>query len=217
MSREPDSDGDSLALEFGGLSIRISRTPDRRGTSEAASESSFTVVSSAAQVPQLGALASPARGTVDQAAAAWSEEWCQSLLEATTPEALEALDLSPVRHLLGRLRARTGTSGWTAAARLARALRAGLIARFKLDHEEGAFQASPDIPQANRCYLVLRAAPRKAAGWTEDYTTFLAAVRGPYTTFHPDVVSHGFPSRAEGEAYCLGAGRTWPAPLQRLG
>ena len=205
---DPECEG--LAVEFGGLSIRISKAPDRRASTGSAAAGSFTVVSSA---PSLSALASPDRGTEGRAGEAWSEEWCDALLRASTPEDFEAIDLGPVNHLLGRLRARTGTSGWTPAARLGRALRAGLAARYKLDHEEGAYSASP-YPSIH--YIVLRGAPRKSAGWTEDYSTFLAAVRGPFTAFHPDAVCHGFPSRAEGEAYCLGAGRVRPAPLQRL-
>lgn len=211
-----DPETDSLALDFGGLSIRTSKTSDRRRESAPASQSSFQVISpSSSSAPRLGALPSPERGTGDQVVEAWSEEWSQALLEATTPEALESLDLSPVNHLLGRLRARTGTSGWTPAARLGRALRAGLVPRYKLDHEEGAFQPSPDTPHSNRCYVVLRSARRQASG-TEDHSTFLAAVRGPYTSIHPDAVCHAFPSRAEGEAFCLGAGRIWPAPLRPL-
>ena len=104
---------------------------------------------------------------------AWSEEWCVALLGAIVPENFEA-------HLVGRPRARAGASGWTPAARVSR-VRAGLVARFKLDHEEGAYSPSPDIPQSNRRYIVLRGAPRKSAGWTEDNSTFLAAVPGKCT------------------------------------
>ena len=67
MSGDPDPDCDSLALDFGGLTIRISRTPDHRGSADSASQSSFTVISPSTPVPRLGALASPGGGTADQA------------------------------------------------------------------------------------------------------------------------------------------------------
>lgn len=221
---------DSLSLEFQGLTIRISKTPDRRNPGSCtASGAGFTVVT---EEPPSSSLASPARGTRPAEAAGyatqpaagvarreradpWSWEWESLLIAAHSPSDFECLDLSPIDHLVSRLRATSG--GWSPRARLGRALRAGLIARARLEGRPGeGYLTGPDIPLENRFYIVLRGAPGKEFGWTDHYLTFLTAVRGEHSRFHREAVCHAFSSRTEAEAYCLGAGASWPAPLQRV-
>lgn len=84
--------------------------------------------------------------------------------------------------------------------------------RLVTNLREGAnllFIVRPDIPLPNRVYIILRAPPGGVPGWTENYAIYLAAVRGPHSRFHPSVISHGFSSQAEAEAYCTGAQRAW--------
>lgn len=223
MSEQPNTD--ELALEFSGLTIRISKTPDRRvARTENDSEASFTVIS---EVPHLGALAGPSSGPCSAGSAgyssprsgvveatppaqAWSLEWERDLLAAATPADFEQLDLAPVTHLVRNLR------GWTPLARLGRALRAGVLAKRKLHHQPGAYQLGPDVPLDNRIYVVLQAPEGRSIGWTDHYQTFRASVEGKFSRFHADAVCHSFASRTEAEAYCIGAGRPWPDLLPRL-
>lgn len=146
-------------------------------------------------------------------AAPWSWEWETNLLAAKTPQDFEALDLSPVRALQGRLRACAG--GWTRLARLGRALTAGLVARARIERSSGVYTSGPDIPLDNRFYIVVQGHSGRPAGWTDHYLTFLDEVRGEHTRFHRDVVCQAFASRTEAEAYCIGAGTGWPAPFPR--
>jgi hypothetical protein len=71
-------------------------------------------------------------------------------------------------------------SGWTALARLGRALRAGLSARNKLDGV-GSYERSPDLGLTNRIC----------------HSAHCQAVRSPgLHQLHPRSVSHAFPSQA---------------------
>ena len=229
------TDVDSLSLQLGDLTIHISRSPDRRGSQQPETEgvapSSAASVSVVSESPSQGALARPSRGTSalpvgaqqgyrqrgfardDCSGEAWSWEWEAALLAARTPADFEQLDLSPIRALVSRLRACAG--GWTPTARLGRALRAGLIARSKIEDRPGIYDLGPDIPLENRFYIIARGHSGRPAGWTDHYSTFLEEVRGLHSRFHRDVVCHSFASRTEAEAYCIGAGIPWPGPLQR--
>ena len=226
---------DSVTVRLGELSISITRSPRRR-SSEASgsavvapeSESSFTVIT---ESPSLqGALDRPVEGTstadpstlrvlVDPGdpfisdAEPWTWEWESALLAARTPIEFERICLVPVQGLAGRLRSAGG--GWSPLARLGRALRAGLIARGRLEHRTASHPAGADLPLDNRIYVIIRPRPDREPGWTDHYQTYLEEVRGATTRFHGDVISHAFPSRSEAEAYCVGAGVAWPALLQR--
>lgn len=134
------------------------------------------------------------------------------MIAADTPAALESLDFSVVQYLESRLRATSG--GWTPLARLARALRLGVLAGLQLRGQPVPRVTRPDIPLANRVYVVLRAAPGSSPGWTDKYELYLSAVRGASSRFHPSVISHAFSSQAEAEAFCIGAETGWPPLLQ---
>lgn len=136
----------------------------------------------------------------------------QSLLEATSARALAGFHLDFLARFANKLR---GTDrDWTPRARVARAYRAGLIARLRLEGEV-LEHTSPTTPYRVGYYLVLRS-PRHPSGcWTTDYNKYLSAV-APSTahqTFADTSVSHGFASHAESEAYLVGAARPWPRHL----
>lgn len=221
---------DEVTLSFAGLRIRIARDGySDEGQDEAASLGSFAVVGS----PTSGALAGPA-GPLDSQISELrdlgatsstlveqpvqrpfgSAAWEAALLAAVTPEDFENLDLSGARRLLSRLRSSPGA--WSPAARIERALKCGLVARYQLGFRPAPEVELPAIPLANKVFVVLRGVADKPAGWTDHYPTFRASVYGKTGRVHADAVGHGFASRAEGEAYCLGAERVWPRLLQRL-
>ena len=142
----------------------------------------------------------------------WSEAWVAALLAARSPTDFEALDLGPVQHLIRRLR--SASAGWSPAARLGRALRAGVSARQVLDGVLGCVQAGPPISLPNKVYCVLRGTPGVGAGWTNSAQIYFAAVSGgPGCTFHPDSISHAFPTVTEAEAFFIGCRVQWPAEL----
>ena len=60
-----------------------------------------------------------------------------------------------------------------------------------------------------------RAAPTGSIGWTDDYITYRDQVQGRGGDLHGDSVSHAFASRAEAEAYIIGAQTAWPPMLPR--
>lgn len=220
---------EQLVLEFGDLRIRVERA-------EGASQSSGYQAPSGSTGPLLqGALARPDRAPGQEAAAAsapeseaeswvrvpqdssepapWSEEWERALLAAQSAEELLQVDLSPVDHLLTRVR--SSSNGFSPLARLGRALRAGVQAREKLRYGRCSAGSTPALTLPSKIYVILEPAPGGSPGWTDDYLLFRDQVRGKHGDLHGDSVCHAFPSRAEAEAYLLGARRPWPALLRR--
>ena len=220
MSEDGQQPGvDEIVFQLGQLTISVRSTTGSPPGSVALA-SSFSGHS-----PQRASLAGPVRpqeaGTSETASGAsassaiespdpWTFAWRAQLLAASTPSALCALDFTPVDHLVGSLR--SSTTSWTPRARLTRALRAGVSARQRLDLQVQAVVESPSVGLGNQYYIVLRAAPPHPSGWTTSYRAYRLRVRGEdLDRFHPDSVSHAFPSRAEVDAYLIGAGTTWPA------
>ena len=145
----------------------------------------------------------------------WTFAWKDQLILAQTPEELIALDYTPVGHLVPRLRATVGV--WTPAARIVRALRAGVIAAERLAGRRG-FQSSPTTPLANKIFVVIRGAPGYPRGYTEDASLYFRAVGCARPgEFHPESISHSFATQAEAQAYCIGAGAAWPLPRYQAG
>lgn len=140
-----------------------------------------------------------------------SAELEDSVIAVREAAALATLALPFLTFLEARLRG--SHEVWTPRARLARAFRAGVIARR---HLNGEYQTgtSPGIPFRNSLYITLREAGNDTTGfWTTSYSAYARRVgrlNPTNGTFHPDSVSHAFPSSAEGEAYLLGARRRWP-------
>ena len=80
-------------------------------------------------------------------------------------------------------------------ARLARAVRAGLSAREKLEGRLTATVASPSLPSGGRSlwYVCLRS-PRFPTGFlTQNYRCYISEVQDQHRKFHPTGVSHSFP------------------------
>ena len=134
----------------------------------------------------------------------------QAAISARGPAALSALTLPFLSYLVPRLK-QSFTTEWSPVARLARAFRAGVLARRRLDG--GILEESSEgIPLRNTFYICLRTANNCTTGfWTASYANYWSRVRSNVTNeFHPDSISHAFPSRAEAESYLRGARRRWP-------
>ena len=146
---------------------------------------------------------------VSQQPRAWSDDWVVELEAATTPVLLLALDLQPVEHLTSRLRS---YGDWSPLARLAFALRAGYGARLVLAGRRSTlFHVVRQSGVPNRFYIVLRGAPDHRPGWTDSFAVYRTHVAGSGSErFHRESVSHAFASKAEVEAFLIGAGRRWP-------
>lgn len=105
---------------------------------------------------------------------------------------------------------------WTPSARIARAFAAGLAAEKRL---EGIVHphAAPGTPCRNSIYIALRAPFRPEGFWTPNYPTYIRLVeprdRTDRSDFDSGSVSHAFATRAEADAYLLGAARAWPPAL----
>ena len=224
MSQE--SDVAEILFQFEGLTISVKRNSD--STQLSSPPRSTGLGSGFGHSPQGASLArssGPARsdsswtvpsgsdpGPEGERAEPWSSQWRAELVGACTPEQLLDLDLSPLESWVPRLSA---CGEWSPLARLGRGLRAGVAARIRLSGESTAVCESPRLAVQNRIYVVLRAAPRHASGWTTSYSIYVSKVRGSAgERFHRDSVSHAFASRAEASAYVLGAGCSWPPEYQ---
>ena len=140
------------------------------------------------------------------------EEWALSSRTATE---FSALPLPFLHYLHRRLR---GTDTlWRPPARVGRAFSAGVASRRRLDGEVLDF-AVCGIPYRNQIYLCLTAPSHSEGFWTSNYSLYIGAVGaiGPDQGFGFVVgsISHSFATRAEGEAYLIGARRGWPRHLQ---
>lgn len=232
MSSVPSSvasDTEDLVLQFGELRITL------RGSQQVTVGEDRTVVISSPPRSNRGALAGRSGPEVSAPSSrsstttsarwvtvegltesfAWTAEWENSILSCYSSADFEAADLTPVLHLARRLQ--TVGDGWTGKARVGRALRAGLTARQVLDGHLGVPLHTPALPNAlaERVYVVLRAAPGSEPGWTNTASLYFAAVLGADSDFHPRSISHSFASRAEAEAYLIGARTVWPPQYLR--
>lgn len=139
------------------------------------------------------------------------------ILKATNPDALA--ELLPI-FLDGLTRdpsLRSLHSLWTPAARLGRALRAGISAARVLAGRFHKQARSPSIPFDNELYLCLACREYPHGFWTLHYLIFLEFVGDRESGgLQTGSVSHAFPTFAEGEAFLRGAGQQWPQALQDL-
>ena len=211
MSGGPATDPvESLTVHLGQLEITISVRPRANGS---ASESGEPIAS-----PSTGTSGNPAPN-----GASWerldrpsfSSDFVERILRAQTARDFIAFTVPQIDHLLPRLRA--SDRDWSPKARLVRAFRAGLLARFRLDGEYRC-EDSPGIPWRNTYYVVLRGRNNSAGFWTNNYNLYHSSVfetRSGSTNFERTTVSHAFPSLAELEAYILGAQVAWPPEVQQ--
>lgn len=200
-----------LTLRFAGLEICVRRRGEGGDQEAARSPLAGPRASaglSADQGASAAAAASDSHWSFVGSPEVWSPAWREAVLDATTPAELEALDIQPVEHLERRISEVCG--GWSARARLGRALRAGVAARSKLDGE-AVVVSSPQLNLTNHIYIVLRGAPGAGPCFCHTAKIYYQVVRACGSDgFHPKSVSHAFPSRAEAEAYAIGAQERWP-------
>lgn len=228
-----DQEVDELCIAVGDLVVKVSKAKAAPTSGYSGASSRSSAVSDPPR--ESGALAGPSGPLAPAPAGAgapseagswrvvgteepepgvpWSWAWETELLAASSPDEVLAVDLEPVDHLGARIS--STSAGWSPRARLGRALRAGLIARRLLDglSVRPANIGGPTLP--TRFYIILRAAPGRLAGWTEDYILYRDQVIHRDGNFHSGTVSQAFASRAEAEAYLLGAREPWPPALQR--
>ena len=202
-----DREIEELELALGDLTLTVRRRRAARIESprSATSSASFVVVQPqpepATAEPAGAPLASPDRG-----------EWEENLLQALDISALEQADLGPHNHCIRKLHA--AGEPWTAKARIAGAVRAGLSAAVVLRGESAYTARSLAVPTSNRIYIVLRSGCEPGSFFTTSYSRYFAKLRDPATgQFRRGTISHGFATKAEAEAYCAAAGQAWPAEL----
>ena len=146
----------------------------------------------------------------------WSPAWDLSLQVALTPSDFLAVDLAPLRALADSSRL-LAAGEWTPLARLARALAAGRSARRGLLAGHYSQDSTAPLPPGLRStfYLCLYCPSHPQGFWTGSAKVYFANIKGPQgERFHPQSVSHSFPSRAESAAFLLGAQAEWPPHLQ---
>ena len=158
---------EQVTVSLAGLDITIS-------VRRAASPSSFSLVTSAA--PSVTGpdprVEEPEWGPFDQPVVGYpvSLEVEEQAISAETAADLAALHLPFLASARSKLRA--VDREWTAAARVSRAFRAGVLAARRL---EGAYlsQSSLGIPFKNSYYIALRGAGGRRGFWTTSYLEFL--------------------------------------------
>ena len=194
------------------LALDNSPTPDTPGT---ASRNSFEWVSSTEPEPSAAPLPQPQGLPVGQAVP-WSSEWDFALQIAGGPADFLALDLAPLDQLLASSRL-LSAQDWTPLARLARGLAAGRSARRGLLAGHYSQDTTVPLPTGLRnCFYLCLYCPTHPQGfWTGSSKVYFQTIKGPQgERFHPQSVSHSFPSRAESAAFLLGAEAEWPPHLQ---
>lgn len=210
MSRQPLLDTlDSVISQLSGLRLAVATTGGEHTEGQASSSDSFELVDSPSPPAELPGPA--AEGPLPEASTAplivWTPAWDQAILSATTPEALLALDLTPLRSLEEGCRLRT-EGVWTSFGRLARAFQCGRAAHLAI--EEGHFRVpavrTPAVLLRDTVFICLRC-PKKPKGfWTTVKRTYFS-LTGDHSL---DTVAFSFPSQSEGAAFLLGAEAAWP-------
>ena len=102
---------------------------------------------------------------------------------------------------------------WTPAARVGRALRAGISARRVVLGLFPTQAISAALPFENQVYICLRDCRTDEGWWTTRYNIYWGNIADPNTDedrFFPGSVSHAFPSFVEVEVFLRGALRQWP-------
>ena len=190
--RSYEASVDEVILRLSGLEITVRRT-------DPGSDYGFEVVN---QEPAGLPSSSSSRPPVEQRSST------AEVLAAVTAAELSALELPELEHLARSLRD-TGSS-WTPRARIARAFRAGLSAGQKLRGEVRYTVGSLALGLRPCIYVAIRSPAYPAGFWSRSYSSFRRETQNASGSFYQEVISHSFPSRAEADAYVLGAGVPWP-------
>ena len=179
-----------LTVQVGRLTITVRETP--AAAAQPSSSSAAPAVSRSASTASFELVSSPAPSVPLRSPDS-------AFFAATTAAELGALDLGLVQSL-----------------DLARAFRAGLVARCKLDGTPNGYLASPAVPGiSNRHYVCLECESHPHGFWTTSSTLYFRALQRPRSgSVFGNSVSHAFASRAECEAYLQGASFQWPPQLE---
>lgn len=200
-----DDSVESLTVRIANLELTISV---RQLSPRATSSTGFELVTDLPTVPSV----QPTQAAPEEPLVIFdfSPALERQAIEAITPRALEALHLNFLQYLVVKLR--SGAQGWSPKARIARAFRAGVLAGKRLSGEAPE-ESRPAIPFRNSYYICLRRAGGGPGFWTCDYGGYIRAVGSPEGGFDSRSISHSFPTRAESEAFLVGAKRPWPLAL----
>ena len=216
MSLRPDlvTALDSVIGQLQALRVALDedRTSEVPGT---ASSASFEWISSIEQEPVAEVLPVHQAPLV-QRAIPWTAEWDLALQVALQPADFLALDLSPLDQLLKSSRL-LAAGEWVPLARLARGLAAGRSARRGILAGLYSQDTTASLPVGlrNTFYICLYCPSHPQGFWTGSSKVYFTNIKGPQgERFHPESVSHSFPSRAESAAFLLGAQAEWPPHLQ---
>lgn len=196
---------ESITFQLHNLEITVSARVVEPVSGEPARASTAARPSSAAHLhlaapPRVEDVQDPYNITVDLE---------EQAIAAHAVHLLQELPLGFLRHLTSRLR---GTHPlWTPPVRIARAFRAGVIARRRLDGEY-LNHSSPTVPYRNCYYIVLRGRGNTPGFWTTDYGTYIQRVENPLSRgeLHPDTISQALPTHPECCAFLCGARKGWP-------
>lgn len=210
MSNQPLLDSlDSVIAQLSELRIAVATSGGEASAERAPSSDSFELVHSpglpAGQPEPAGETFQPTPNTTSLTI--WTAAWDQAVLGATTPEALLALDLTPLRALEEDCRLKP-VGVWTPFGRLARAFQCGRAALRGLHHRHLQVPTvqTPQVLLRDTVFVCLYC-PRKPQGfWTTIKRSFTSL-----TGDHPgEVAAFGFPSQIEAAAFLLGAEAAWP-------
>lgn len=171
----------------------------------------------AASSPGTSSTSEPPATTTPQAAP-WSAEWVEQLRQAVTPEALLALDLSPLGSLSASGHLGSAPPNWTGTSRLARAFREGVLAKHRLDSGDFTLPPKADLFLQSRFQIVLYCPEKPDGFWTSRSRPFFNLIGDPTGRGAgpdpPHSVYSGFASKQEVSAFLLGAQRPeWPVEL----
>jgi hypothetical protein len=145
---------------------------------------------------------SEAQGAAAEGAAAEAAE------ESGSEEGVEGEDEAAARDLSVALRDFSQLLGGRGVERVERAWEAGLRARTKLRGDANFFAKTPQLQGfQNRYYAILRCSTSALPTLTVSYGTYVDLVRGPQgMSFHPDSVSHAWPTEEEATVYLWASG-----------
>ena len=148
----------------------------------------------------------------------WTAEWVEQLRQAVTPEALLALDLSPLRSLSASGQLGSAPPNWTGTSRLARAFRAGVLAQQRLETGDFHLPPSTEYYGPTRFHIVLFCPEKPAGFWSSHSRPFFNLIGDPTEKGlgpnPPHSVFASFSSNQEISAFLLGAQRAeWPEEL----
>ena len=160
---------DSVIAQLAELRLAVATADEEGAEEQASSAGSFELVHSPGLPAESTGLATedPPSTATTTALRVWTPAWDQAILAATTPQALLALDLTPLRALEEGCRLRT-VGVWSSFGRLARAFQCGRAAHLAIHqgHLRATAVQTPEVLLRDTVFVCL-CCPRKPQGfWT---------------------------------------------------